>query len=182
MCSSDLTNSVPATTVCTGTTASFSVSSTGTPAPSYQWLRNGNTITGATSSSYSFTALVANDGDTFACTVTNHCGTQTSSATTLTVRVPPTVTTDPVGGVRCEGQSYTFTAAASGSTPLSYQWRKGGTNILGATSSSLALTGLLAANSGSYDCVVTNNCGSATTAAASLEVRVAATKIGRAHV
>src|SRR5204863_1092508 len=42
---------------------------------------------------------------------------------------PPSVTLSPLSATKCPGDSITFTASASGSTPLSYQWRKNGSNI-----------------------------------------------------
>src|SRR5208282_849413 len=68
------------------------------------------------------------------------------------------------------GSSATFTVAAAGTAPLTYQWQFNGTNLYGATSTSLTLAGVQPANAGSYTVVVTNSVGSVTSAVAVLTV------------
>src|SRR5450830_272636 len=76
-------------TVAAGSTANFSVTATGGTAPyTYQWLRNGATIAGATSSSYSLVAQTTDNGAAFSVKVTDSATTPTtatSSAANLTV-------------------------------------------------------------------------------------------------
>jgi hypothetical protein len=73
----------------------------------------------------------------------------------------PVVSTQPVTQVVCPGagQNATFTVVASG-TGLSYQWRKNGVNISGATSSSYTITNVAASDAAAYDVIVTNTGGS----------------------
>ncbi len=61
-----------------------------------------------------------------------------------------------------EDQSATWTVTASGAGPFTYQWRKNGENIAGATTATLTLPRVLPADTGSYDVVVTNYFGSTT--------------------
>jgi uncharacterized repeat protein (TIGR02543 family) len=70
----------------------------------------------------------------------------------------PTITSQPTGITKTVGQSHTFsvTATISGGGTLSYQWRKNGTNISGATSSTLAFNPIAMADSADYSVVVTN--------------------------
>ncbi|WLI89148.1 M4 family metallopeptidase [Massilia sp. R2A-15] len=76
-------------TVAPGATASFAVGASGGTTPyKYQWLRNGASIAGATSASYSFTAQAADNGARFSARVTDSAAAPasvTSSAATLTV-------------------------------------------------------------------------------------------------
>ena len=73
-------------TVTVGQAATFSVVASGTPAPTFQWQKNGGSISGATSASYSTPATVAGDsGSLFDVVVTNSAGSVTSSSATLTV-------------------------------------------------------------------------------------------------
>ncbi len=73
-----------------GQSASFQVLATGTPAPSYQWRRNGVDIAGANSASYITPATVlADSGALFSVVVSNSAGNLASSAATLTVQQPP---------------------------------------------------------------------------------------------
>jgi hypothetical protein len=70
-----------------------------------------------------------------------------------------------------EGTTVTLTEIAGAGVPTSYQWRKDGTNILGATSSTLELASATPQDSGSYDVVVGNDAGSTTSPAVTLMVR-----------
>jgi xyloglucan-specific exo-beta-1,4-glucanase len=93
-----ITTQPGAQSVTVGQSATFSVSATGTPAPTWQWRRNGTTIVGATAASYATPATVAGDnGASFSCVVSNSAGSVTSSSATLSVTAvpatPPTVAT-----------------------------------------------------------------------------------------
>lgn len=68
------------------------------------------------------------------------------------------------------GQGITFTTAATGASPLGYQWRKGGKDITGATSSWYVIPTATPDYAGSYDCVIHNDCGQVTTNTATLTV------------
>lgn len=83
---------------------------------------------------------------------------------------PPTITTQPAGANVLAGGSVTFTVAASGTPPLSYQWRKDNAAIAGATAASFALDNVAATHAGNYSVVVTNAAGSVASANAVLAV------------
>ena len=70
---------------CTGGSATFCVTATGTPAPTYQWKKNGLNILGATSSCYTIPTCAVSDSGSYTCLVTNSCGSVTSSAAQLAV-------------------------------------------------------------------------------------------------
>src|SRR5947199_1135398 len=72
------------------------------------------------------------------------------------------------------GQTAMFTVVASGTAPLSYQWQKNGANIAGATSSSYTTPATAIADSGAtFDVVVSNSVGNATSNLATLTVSAA---------
>jgi DNA-binding beta-propeller fold protein YncE len=163
-----------------GGTATFTVVAAGTAPLSYQWQKGGAAITGATSASYTTPTLSLSDsGSTYSVTVTNSAGTIASNSVTLTVTaVAPSITTQPASTSAADGSTATFTVVASGSSPLSYQWKKGGVAISGATSASYTTPTLTVANSGSsYTVVVTNSVGSVTSNAATLTVTAVAPTI-----
>jgi Immunoglobulin I-set domain len=85
--------------------------------------------------------------------------------------VAPTITTQPADQQVVIGQTATFTVAADGTAPLSYQWQKAGTLITGATSASYTtpLT-TQADNAATFLVVVSNPAGSVTSASAKLTV------------
>jgi endo-1,4-beta-xylanase len=92
----------------------------------------------------------------------------------------PWITLQPESRTVTVGDSVSFTVAGDGSGPLSYQWRKNGAPIDGnpsAMTPTLALATITTADAGSYDCIVSNSAGSATSAAASLTVNKAAAVI-----
>ena len=61
---------------------------------------------------------------------------------------PPVITTQPTNQTVAVGGSATFNVTATGSLPLSYQWNFNGTNIVGATNTSLPLTNVQSVLSG----------------------------------
>ena len=83
---------------------------------------------------------------------------------------PPQILTPPVGQTATVGDTVTFTAAARGTAPLSYQWEKNGVAILGQTTLSLTLTNVTTADSGFYSMLVSNPAGSTNSSAAALNV------------
>jgi len=72
----------------------------------------------------------------------------------------------------CAGDIATFSVTVGGSPPYSYQWRKNSIDIAGATSDTLAIVDVTSADTGSYDCVVSNFCYTVTSASAMLSVDV----------
>ncbi len=169
-CPSFTTNPASAN-VCEGTGVSFTVAAAGTAPITYQWRKNGIDIAGATGTTYSIPAPVAGDAGSYDCVATNACGSATSSAATLTVRVAPAFTTNPSPATVCAGEPASFTAAASGTGPVTFQWRRNGAPIGGATSATYSIPAAGPGDAGSYDCIATNSCGSALSNSAALTVR-----------
>ena len=84
--------------------------------------------------------------------------------------VAPTITTQPVAPIATAGGTASFSVVASGTPAPTYQWRKNGTAIPGATAATLLLNNVQAADAASYDVVVTNSAGSVTSSAVTLAV------------
>jgi hypothetical protein len=70
---------------------------------------------------------------------------------------PPSITIQPADQTVVVGQSATFSVTATGATPLSYQWRKGGFAINGATNQSYTTPRTSLADDGSLISVVVSN-------------------------
>jgi glucose/arabinose dehydrogenase len=84
---------------------------------------------------------------------------------------PPTIATHPSDQTVIEGQSATFTVAAVGPTPLSYQWQRNMVNIVGANAASYTIsTTVLGDNGAKFRCVVSNAFGTANSNEALLTV------------
>ncbi len=160
-------------TICAGAPASFSVTASGTGPFTYQWRKNGSNIGGATSSTFSIASVAASNAGSYDVVITGSCGTATSSAATLTVNAVTSIATQPVNQTVCAGSPASFTVAATGTGPFTYQWRKNGSNIAGATNSTYGIAAATAGDASSYDVVVTGTCGTATSNAAMLTVNAA---------
>ena len=96
---------------------------------------------------------------------------QGSASGTLTVNMPPAISTQPASQTVMAGQTATFMVALTGSVPLTYQWRKNGVNIPGASGSSYTTPATtIADNSATFGVVITNIAGGVTSSAAILTV------------
>ena len=155
-----------------GQTATFSVTASGTAPLGYQWKKGDTDISGANASTYTTNATAIGDsGAVFTVVVTNSAGSVTSSSATLTVSaVAPTISTQPTAQTITAGDMATFSVTATGTSP-SYQWKKGGTVIPGATSSSYTTPAMsYAGNGAEYSVVVSNSAGTVTSSSATLTV------------
>ena len=68
------------------------------------------------------------------------------------------------------GQTVTFDVTATGTAPFTYQWKKGGTNIAGATSISYVLANVTISDAAAYTVEVSNSLGSSLSNIATLSV------------
>jgi hypothetical protein len=158
------------TTICPGASLSFSVSSSANlgSTPSYQWQINGTDVTGETNATFSTTALV--NGDAVGLVVTSSISggcltstTATSNTVSVTVQTPTSFSTQPTDAAACLGATQVFSATATGTGTISYQWYKSNTSITGnptAITNSLTLSGLVSGSAADYYVVATGTCGS----------------------
>src|SRR5207245_1538300 len=113
----------------------------------------------------------SDNGAQFTVTVSNSVGTVTSTASTLTVNTPPSITTQPVSQTVTSGQTASFSVAAMGTAPLTYQWNKNGTAISGATAASYTTPATTSSDNGAQFTVnVSNSACTVTSNAATLTV------------
>jgi hypothetical protein len=179
-----------------GTTVKFAVIATGTPPFGYQWwvngtnlvenetIKNGPTISGATSNVLTIKNVQLTNGGSYTVIVTNIAGSATSSNAVLTVLSSPVIEVQPIptNQVMAVGATAAFFVNAIGTVPLHYQWWLNGTNLVkngshkngpifsGATTTNLTIKNVQMTNSGSYTVVVTNIAGSVISSNALLTV------------
>jgi hypothetical protein len=161
-----------------GTDATFAVTAEGTDPLAYQWRFNGSNLADATASSLTRSGVQAAHAGSYSVLITNRFGSVISADAILTVNVPPSIEAQP--SISAQPQSRTnqvgtdasFSVTATGSAPLSYQWRFNGASIAGATASAYTRAGVQTSDAGAYSVLVTNLLGDATSAVAVLSVTV----------
>ena len=163
--------------VTAGQTATFSVVARGSGTLAYQWKNAGKAISGATAASYVVPATtISENGAQFTVVVTDSQGSVTSNPATLTVTaapVAPSIVTQPTNKSVTAGQPATFSVTATGTAPLTYQWKRNGGNIGGANSASYTISATTASDNGAQLAVtVSNSVSSATSNAVTLTVSV----------
>jgi streptogramin lyase len=85
-------------------------------------------------------------------------------------QLKPAITRQPLSQTVPPGTNVTFSVTASGASTLAYQWLFNGSNIVGATKSSFAITNVQPTDAGNYSVIVTNSQGSITSSDAVLTV------------
>jgi hypothetical protein len=150
--------------VTAGFPAVFSVVAAGGGTLRYQWRKNGVALAGATSATYRIDATVQSDenyGGTagYDVVVTGDGGSVTSTRAWLTVvEGGAYIIENPSGGSVKTGLPYTLRVTA-GESGVTYQWRRNGVAIAGATGASYLLSAVGTVNAGRYDVVVRNSFG-----------------------
>jgi len=159
--------------VTVGDAVAFTVSATGTAPLSYQWYQ-GTTPVGGNAPFYTIASAQPADAGSYTVTVSNGTAPAAASgAAALTVSpvvVAPVITTYPASQSVVVGNAAAFSVAATGSSPLNYQWHQGGVNV-GTDSASYSSNSA----QGSYPVTVTvsNAAGSVTSNIATLAVTLA---------
>lgn len=158
-----------------GSTATFRIVASGSPAPAYQWMRNGESIPGATSATYTRSNAQYADAGFYTVLVTAGTASFTSTPAQLQVYLPGTaippivILAQPTDREVVAGQSVTFEVEVSSASAVTYQWRKDGNAIAGATSASYTIASVATGDAGVYSVVVsgggytTNTVGSTLT-------------------
>ncbi len=177
------------TTVCAGVAVNFSISASANlgSSPTYQWQLNGTDIPTATSATYSSTTLSNNDVVSLVATssLSPVCLTSTtanSNGETITVNPNTSITTQPVSLTQCAGTTATYSVVAAGTGTYTYVWKKNGTTITGATSSSYAINNIAAGNVATYTVVVSSGCGSSVTSSGATLALSTATSTGTVSI
>ncbi len=153
-----------------GNGTSLSVSASGNPYPTFQWRKNGTTITGATSATLSLSSLTAADAAIYSVIVSNSVGTVVSNNSTLVVHSKPSFVKQPAVQAVTMGSRASFSVSVAAIPGASYQWRKNGIAIPGATAAVFQVPAVSAGDLGAYSVVATNPIGSVTSFEAPLQI------------
>jgi hypothetical protein len=136
----------------------------------YRWQRNGVDLPGATNAAFVISNARPADSGSYQVWISNAVNLICSRAAALSVFAPPVITVQPFGLSVNLGATVTLRVAASGSTPMVFQWYFNGTTLPGATNSSITLSGVDPTQAGTYEAVVSNPAGVASSQPATLTV------------
>jgi polygalacturonase len=162
-------------TVVPGQNATFTVVADGSQPLYYQWYNNDTStpLSGATSTTLTLTNVQSGDAGNYFVIVSNTIASVTSSNAMLIVNtnpVAPVFILQPVSLTVREEDNATFTGAAVGTQPITYQWNFNGAPISNATSNTLNLTGVQLSDGGNYTVIAANSIGATTSSVAVLTV------------
>ncbi len=143
--------------VCAGSTLNLSVPSI--PGASYSWI-GPNAFSGNTNTVAIPNAQTSNSGPYELTTTVGGCVYPTVRST-VTVGIPTAITVQPSNQTICNGNTVNLSVGATGSS-LTYQWRKNGVIIPGATNATYSIANAQPTDGGNYDVIVTGQCGSVT--------------------
>ena len=169
-----------------GSNVVFTVVASGQTPLFYQWSFEGTNLTdnghiiGSATPTLTVNSITTNDTGNYQVVVTNSHGSATSSIVTLTVLVPAMITVQPTNQSVLLNSNVTLMVAATGTSPLAYQWYfnsspiADGGRISGSSTANLNISSVQTTDAGSYQLVVTNNYGLATSVVETLTVLVPA--------
>jgi hypothetical protein len=153
-----------------GSNAVLNANAAGLPPLAYQWQNSQGAIAGQTNATFAIIDAQVTNSDNYAVVVSNPLGSITSAVATVTVVLPPSISSQPIPQAVAVGASLVLGASADGTAPLSYQWQNSSGAIPGQTNSSLDLSPAQTNYSDNYSVVVSNPYASATSQVASVFV------------
>jgi hypothetical protein len=158
--------------VSAGSRVVFSVSVCGSGPLTYQWKFNDGNIANATNALHIIASAQAGNVGNYTVLISNGAGGVLSDAASLALMDLPVITVQPQSQTLGGGLSATFTVEATGAGPLTYQWRRNGIALPGATNATLTLAELRRHDAGAYSVLVSNPAGIVASAVATLTVLV----------
>lgn len=140
----------------------------------YQWLKNGVTIPNATGAALQIAAASIGDQDRYHVVVSNAAGAINGGSFLLTIANPPWFSVLPTNQAGDVGTTVQVQAVALGSGPITYQWYKDDTVIVGATGPTLRWPRIQLADAGEYHVIASNAAGQVTSPSAVVTIRAPA--------
>lgn len=142
-------------TSCGGTNVSLQSKASGNNL-NYVWRKNGNVITGANTSALALNNITAADSGTYIVEIYNGCPTRVYDTVVVNIGGRAEITAQPTDISACIGEQAKLSVSAKGAA--TYQWRKSGVNIQGATNPDFIIPATSANDTGDYSVVITSLC------------------------
>ena len=159
-------------TAAPGTSATFSVTATGTAPLTYTWFKGTEQIARGSSNTCTIQAADQADEGNYYCTISNDFGAATSGSALLTVANPPRITAQTTAITSAVGMEVMFSVTAEGDPPINYAWYKVGADNPVATTREYTIASVQVSHAGTYRCRVWNAGGEVYTQDATLAVVV----------
>ena len=151
------------TTTYDGETIALSVETSGQGPFSYQWMKDGEDILGATSSTLTISTATASDDGDYTVAVMSQTGSIVSDVASLSIQnLPdaPAFVDQPLGDIVLKGGVATLDVRAVSNSSIDYQWYFNGDILDGETRSVLNISPANAEDEGTYYVVATSTGGS----------------------
>lgn len=160
-----------------GSDVTFSVVATGSGPLTYEWLRNGLTVASSNSPTYSIKSVQLATAGTFSVVVSDGTASTTSSSAILTVKPaplpgqnPPVITRQPTSLTTTVGESPSMFVEVADISQATFQWKKNGVALAGATATSIIFPNVRTSDAGDYSVEIVNGAGSVSSRVATLTV------------
>ena len=156
--------------VCVSYPATLSVVATGDDL-TYQWYRgtspggtpvtNTSNISGATTALLHFNQAALTDAGSYYVVVSGGAGCIPVPSSTVTLNVDEVITVDqqPISQTECSGEDVTFTIEARPAGQITFQWRRNGVDIPGATLPTFTINNIQTSDAGNYDVIISGMAG-----------------------
>ncbi|KPK81240.1 MAG: hypothetical protein AMS27_15635 [Bacteroides sp. SM23_62_1] len=142
---------------CMGDTIEFSVEVEGNAL--FQWLKNGEEITGADTNMLQLDSITMNDMADYICIIKNGYGMLLSNNVTLEVNSPPEILLLTESQWVKEDDNLKLEIHARGTEPVFYEWLKDGAPIQQEMMPEFRIDKMSYEDEGSYVCQISNRCG-----------------------
>ena len=153
-----------------GSPITFSVGVTGSDPLTYQWLHAGTNLPTATTPTLTLNSVQSSDEGLYSVSIANGAGSVQSGNALLTVRIPPTISVQPVDATVGQGKSVSFKVVATGPN-LTFRWRLANSPLPFGVFSTYNIASAQLADIGGYSVVVSNSFGVITSRVATLLVK-----------
>jgi len=153
-------------TIKEGNNFTISVRVIGSPPFTYRWYKNNSPIQNGTNPDLPISNATINDDAYYFCRISNNSSknsyTTDSNTVKLNVLASPVIVTQPTSINTNPSTTIFFSASATGSVPITYNWYKGSTLVSSSVNNSYYIFNTQLTDLGNYRCVMSNLVGSVT--------------------